>query len=65
MLVGETAAAVMRAGIPDVTEVVLERTGHMFRFTHPARYSQAIQNSLVERIDAEPTSGRRAVRATA
>lgn len=46
VLIGEAAAAVMRAGLPDATEIVLDRTGHMFRFTHPARYSQAIEEFL-------------------
>jgi pimeloyl-ACP methyl ester carboxylesterase len=51
VLIGEAAAAVMRRGIPDATEVVLERAGHMFRFTHPARYSGAIADFLAERVD--------------
>lgn len=46
VLIGETAAAIMRSGIPDATEVVLDRSGHMFRFTHPARYSQVIEEFL-------------------
>jgi hypothetical protein len=40
----------MRNGIADATEVVLARTGHMFRFTHPGRYSQAIEEFLVGRL---------------
>jgi pimeloyl-ACP methyl ester carboxylesterase len=50
VLIGEAAAAVMRNGIADATEVVLARTGHMFRFTHPGRYSQAIEEFLVGRL---------------
>lgn len=53
VLIGEVAAAVMRDGIPDATEVVLERTGHMFRFTHPVRYSEAIGDFLSQRIDSD------------
>jgi pimeloyl-ACP methyl ester carboxylesterase len=41
-LVGDNAAKEMLAGIPDVREVVLPETGHMFRFTHPDRYGHAI-----------------------
>lgn len=65
VLIGETAAAVMRHGIPDATEAVLHRTGHMFRFTHPGRYSTAINEFLVERIDPTGRSPRPPVVATA
>ena len=51
VLIGEAAATVMLAGIPDATEVVLDRTGHMFRFTHPARYSRVIDEFLAGRVD--------------
>ncbi|MEV2222600.1 alpha/beta hydrolase [Nocardia vinacea] len=42
ILIGEAAAAVLREGIPDAREVILERTGHMFRFSHPHTYANAI-----------------------
>lgn len=45
-LVGEHAAREMLAGIPDVREVVLPRTGHMFRFTHPDLYGHTITGFL-------------------
>lgn len=47
-LIGPDAAEVMRSGIPDATEVVLDRTGHMFRFTHPETYATAIEAFLIE-----------------
>lgn len=65
VLIGETAAAVMRHGIPDATEAVLDRTGHMFRFTHPGRYSQTIDDFLTARVDPIDTSTRPPVAATA
>lgn len=45
-LIGAQAATVLREGIPDATEVVLPRTGHMFRFTHPVTYATAIRSFL-------------------
>lgn len=45
-LIGPQAAARLVAGIPDAREVVLERTGHMFRFSHPRDYAQAIDDFL-------------------
>ncbi|GAA4857352.1 hypothetical protein GCM10025787_47150 [Saccharopolyspora rosea] len=41
-LIGENAARVLREGIPRAREVVLNRTGHMFRFTHPETYAEAV-----------------------
>jgi pimeloyl-ACP methyl ester carboxylesterase len=51
VLVGEHAAAVMREGIPGAREVTLERTGHMFRFSHPHTYARAIETFLAENVD--------------
>lgn len=51
-LIGARAAEIMRAGIPDATEVVLARTGHMFRFTHPVTYAAAIRDFLTARTTA-------------
>jgi pimeloyl-ACP methyl ester carboxylesterase len=51
-LVGERAAQQMLAGIADVREVVLPRTGHMFRFTHPDEYAAAILQFVDERVPA-------------
>ncbi|MFJ9774339.1 alpha/beta fold hydrolase [Kitasatospora sp. NPDC101157] len=47
VLIGENASAIMLAGIPDAREVVLPRTGHMFRFSHPATYATAVKDFLV------------------
>ena len=41
-LVGENAARELREGLPQAKEVVLDRTGHMFRFTHPDLYGKTI-----------------------
>ena len=46
VLIGEKASKVMLAGIPDAREVVLPRTGHMFRFSHPASYAAAVTDFL-------------------
>lgn len=43
-LIGPDAARVLREGIRNSVEVVLERTGHMFRLSHPTRYAEAIRN---------------------
>jgi pimeloyl-ACP methyl ester carboxylesterase len=48
-LIGREAASEMLDGIRDSREVVLERTGHMLRFTHPVRYAEAVKDFLVER----------------
>lgn len=57
VLIGEGAAKIMRAGIPNAREVVLERTGHMFRFTHPDTYSRAVEAYLTETIDQTEVTG--------
>jgi pimeloyl-ACP methyl ester carboxylesterase len=48
-LVGTQAAQEMLAGIPGATEIVLPHTGHMFRFTHPDQYGQAITAFIDQR----------------
>lgn len=45
-LIGAEAARIMREGIPDATEVVLERTGHMLRFSHPHDYAATVRSFL-------------------
>jgi pimeloyl-ACP methyl ester carboxylesterase len=50
-LIGPDAAEVMLDGIPDASEVVLERTGHMFRFTHPHTYAAAVESFIASRVD--------------
>ncbi len=63
-LIGPGAARVLREGIPDATEVVLPRTGHMFRFTHPQTYAAAVEGFLATRLPLDPpvqaTAGRSA-----
>jgi pimeloyl-ACP methyl ester carboxylesterase len=49
-LIGPDATSVMLHGIPDASEVVLERTGHMFRFTHPETYAAAVETFIAQRI---------------
>lgn len=50
-LIGPEAAQVMLDGISDVEEVVLERTGHMFRFTHPEVYAAAVDTFIRQRVE--------------
>jgi pimeloyl-ACP methyl ester carboxylesterase len=45
-LVGARAAQELCQGLPSAHEVVLPRTGHMFRFTHPSTYGQTILEFL-------------------
>jgi|GEM_PF-391624 len=49
-LIGEQAAGEMLEGIPDATEVVLERTGHMLRYSHPDTYARTVRDFLVGRF---------------
>lgn len=53
-LIGPDAAAVLRNGIKNSTEVVLEKTGHMFRLSHPTRYAESIRDffTIEERLAA-------------
>ncbi|WP_063052585.1 alpha/beta fold hydrolase [Nocardia arthritidis] len=46
VLIGPEAATILREGIPNAREVVLDRTGHMFRFTHPRTYAQTVEEFL-------------------
>ncbi|MEV4129067.1 alpha/beta hydrolase [Nocardia sp. NPDC049707] len=56
VLIGKAAAAVLREGIPDAREVILERTGHMFRFSHPHTYGNAIAEFLrAEGLSSQPS----------
>ncbi|MGD8628422.1 MAG: alpha/beta hydrolase [bacterium] len=49
-LIGERAAREMLEGIPDAREVILERTGHMLRYSHPVTYARTIRTFLTERF---------------
>ena len=55
-LIGEHAARQMLEGIPDATELVLDNTGHMFRYSHPVTYAEAIEQFLHERLDGQRAS---------
>jgi pimeloyl-ACP methyl ester carboxylesterase len=56
VLIGEDAATIMREGIPQAREVVLDRTGHMFRFSHPGTYARAVEDFLDQTVDRPVTS---------
>lgn len=45
-LIGKQAAETLLNGIAQASEVVLPKTGHMFRFSHPAAYSHQIRTFL-------------------
>jgi pimeloyl-ACP methyl ester carboxylesterase len=45
-LIGREAAQTLLEGIPTCEEMVLPRTGHMFRFSHPDAYSRAVAGFL-------------------
>jgi pimeloyl-ACP methyl ester carboxylesterase len=51
-LIGKDAAGILLGGIKRSREVVLPRTGHMFRFSHPSRYSEAVHTFLQSTIPA-------------
>ena len=53
-LIGKEAAGVLLGAIRQSREVVLPRTGHMFRLSHPDRYSEAVSTFLESAI---PTVG--------
>ena len=45
-LIGERAAGILLNGIKGSREVVMPRTGHMFRFSHPGAYSREVKEFL-------------------
>ncbi|TFB71290.1 alpha/beta hydrolase [Cryobacterium glaciale] len=57
-LVGADAARQLLDGIRQSSEVVLPKTGHMFRFTHPTLYSNTIRAFLdsLQSVDVSPNS---------
>ncbi|WP_433199402.1 alpha/beta fold hydrolase [Nocardia sp. CA-107356] len=59
VIVGDAPAKVMREGISDASEVVLARTGHMFRFSHPGTYAAAVAKFLTDRVDHPKVVGAR------
>jgi pimeloyl-ACP methyl ester carboxylesterase len=54
-LIGPEAARLMVDHIPDAREVVIPRTGHMFRFSHPETYAREVARFVNERVH-EPES---------
>jgi pimeloyl-ACP methyl ester carboxylesterase len=48
-LIGKEAAGILLKGIRAAQEVVMPRTGHRFRFSHPAAYSLEVRKFL-ERV---------------
>lgn len=62
VLIGEEAADVMLDGIPNAKEVVLPRTGHMFRFSHPVTYSREIRSFLEKVASPRPVRRQRSTR---
>ncbi len=52
-IIGDQAATDLVNGLPNATEQVLGRTGHMFRFTHPTRYGTAIADFVDREILAK------------
>ena len=52
-LIGKNAAAEMLEGIQDSQEIVLKRTGHMFRFSHPVTYAKTIREFLLAKFGGE------------
>jgi len=45
-LVGEEASGILLKGIKGSREVIMPRTGHMFRFSHPGAYSLEVKKFL-------------------
>jgi hypothetical protein len=39
--------------IPDAREVVVERTGHMLRYSHPVTYGAPVRAFLEDRMSEE------------
>ncbi len=56
-LIGREAAGVMLNGIHGSKEVVMPRTGHMFRFSHPKAYSEQVHLFLQQVfLDVAPSA---------
>ncbi len=45
-LIGEEASGILLNGIKGSREVIMPRTGHMFRFSHPGAYSLEVRKFL-------------------
>jgi len=46
------ATEIMLKGIAESKEVIIPRTGHMFRFSHPGMYSKQIREFLERPISS-------------
>lgn len=57
-LVGRRLTDELVGGLADVREVVLQRTGHMFRFTHPDEYGSAIVAFIERAVVGRSRDGR-------
>ena len=47
-IIGPEASQIMLKGIPNAVEQIIPRTGHMFRFSHPALYSKYIKEFITK-----------------
>ncbi|KAJ3329569.1 hypothetical protein HDU76_007615 [Blyttiomyces sp. JEL0837] len=47
-LIGDKAEGIMRERIKGSKEVVLPRTGHMFRFSHPVEYAKVVAEFVAD-----------------
>lgn len=57
-LIGRDAANVMLKAIPGAEEIVIPRTGHMFRYSHPNLYASMIMTFLDQTFAARlPSNG--------
>jgi pimeloyl-ACP methyl ester carboxylesterase len=54
-LVGPVATRELSSGIRHSEECVLHETGHMFRFTHPRRYEEAVVDFVRRRVQRSPS----------
>jgi pimeloyl-ACP methyl ester carboxylesterase len=45
-LIGKEASGILLKGIKGSSEVIMPRTGHMFRFSHPGAYSREVRKFL-------------------
>ncbi|MCJ1710674.1 alpha/beta hydrolase [Clavibacter michiganensis subsp. phaseoli] len=57
-LVGPAAARALRDGLPHARELVIPRTGHMLRFTHPDDYAEAVDAFVRAEVGVGVGSGR-------
>jgi pimeloyl-ACP methyl ester carboxylesterase len=52
-LIGREAAQILLNGIEGSEELILQRTGHMFRFSHPGSYSTAVAGFLLRSLESK------------